>query len=367
MRQHPTMNGTGTNGIGTNGFGTNGIGANGAETNDVGTADAGTQLAAPPIQLLDFEPAADDVRAEVLAGLNQSPKSLPCKLFYDERGSQLFDAICNLPEYYPTRTELAIMRDHADEMADAIGPRPLLVEYGSGSSLKTRLLLHRLQRPAGYVPIDISRAHLMHAARGLATRFPHIPIRPVCADYTRPFFLPRFDEERPARTIAYFPGSTIGNFEPEEALAFLRSVRATCGRDSGLLIGVDLKKAPAVLHAAYNDAAGVTAAFNLNLLRRINRDIGSSFDLNAFDHYAFYNPLIGRMEMHLISSRAQTVNLGDGATAHFDEGESIHTENCHKYTLDSFASLAAEAGYERESVWTDARGRFSVQYLVAPT
>jgi dimethylhistidine N-methyltransferase len=332
--------------------------------NTIATAAAPPRLAGPTVQLLDFEPAADDVRAQVLAGLSQSPRTLPCKLFYDERGSQLFDAICQLPEYYPTRTELAIMRAHGPEIAAALGVNTLLVEYGSGSSLKTRILLDHLADPAGYVPIDISRSHLMHAARALAASYPTISVRPVCADYTRPFSLPTFAERRPARVVGYFPGSTIGNFEPDAALAFLKSVRATCGAGSGLLIGVDLKKDPALLHAAYNDAAGVTAAFNLNILTRINRDIGSSFNPAAFAHYAFYNPRAGRMEMHLLSRRAQTVHLGAAASVHFDNGESIHTESCHKYTLDTFAALAAAAGYRRERVWTDSRAWFSVQYLV---
>jgi dimethylhistidine N-methyltransferase len=323
------------------------------------------ELASSPVELLDLEPASGDVRAEVLAGLARPYKTLPCKLFYDERGSKLFDAICELPEYYPTRTELAIMRDHADDIADCIGARTLLVEYGSGSSLKTRVLLDHLSQTVGYVPIDISRGHLLHAARALAAMYPWIPIRPVCADYTHSFRLPSFEEESPARVVAYFPGSTIGNFEPDQAMAFLKSVRATCGRGSGLLIGVDLKKDPTLLHAAYNDAAGVTAAFNLNLLRRINRDIGASFDLDRFAHYAFYNPILGRMEMHLVSGQPQTVHLGDGASAHFDLGESIHTESCHKYTLDSFATLASTAGYSREKVWADPRGWFSVQYLIS--
>jgi dimethylhistidine N-methyltransferase len=320
---------------------------------------------APAISLLDFEPAADDVRAEVIAGLASPRKTLPCKLFYDERGSQLFDEICQCPEYYPTRTELGIMRKHGHEMARVMGPQTLLVEYGSGSSLKTRVLLDHLPDAVGYVPIDISRNYLMHAARALAASYPQLPIRPVCADYTRPFWLPSFDDASPARVVAYFPGSTIGNFEPEQALAFLKSVRTTCGRGSGLLIGVDLKKDPARLHSAYNDAAGVTAAFNLNLLRRINHNTGSNFDVSGFAHYAFYNPGLSRVEMHLISRRLQRVNLGEGQNFHFEQGESIHTESCHKYTLDSFAELAASAGYRHEAVWTDSPMWFSVQYFVA--
>jgi dimethylhistidine N-methyltransferase len=326
---------------------------------------AGIQLSAPPIKLLDFAPTGEDVRAEVIAGLETAQKTLPCKLFYDQRGSQIFDAICELPEYYPTYTEMAIMRAHGSEMAEVMGPRTLLVEYGSGSSLKTRVLLDHLLDPAGYVPIDISRNHLMHSARSLSASYPHIPTSPVCADYTRPFWLPSFADESPAQTVAYFPGSTIGNFEPEQALVFLKSVRATCGPGSGLLIGVDLKKDPARLHAAYNDSAGVTAAFNLNILRRINREIGSNFNLKEFAHYAFYNPMVGRMEMHLLSRRARCIDLGEGLNVRFDDGESIHTESCYKYTIDSFATLAAAAGYRQEVVWTDPRGWFSVQYFVA--
>jgi dimethylhistidine N-methyltransferase len=326
----------------------------------------GTCLPHPavPIEALDLETPLAEVRAEVLAALSESRKTLPCKLFYDERGSHLFEKICDLPEYYPTRTELRIMRDQVDEMADEIGPRPLIVEYGSGSSLKTRLLLDHLPDAAGYVPIDISLAHLMRAARALAGCYPDLRIQPIRADYTRPFQLPSFPGEQAARVVAYFPGSTIGNFEPAQALKFLKSVYATCGRRSGLLIGVDLKKDPAALHAAYNDAAGVTAAFNLNLLRRINRDIGSDFKLEAFAHYAYYNPALGRVEMHLVSRQSQTVNLADGVAARFEEGESIHTESCHKYTLQTFGALAAEAGYRRTAVWTDPQRWFSVQYFV---
>jgi dimethylhistidine N-methyltransferase len=255
------------------------------------------------------------------------------------------------------------MRKHGREMAQAMGRRALLVEYGSGSSLKTRVMLDHLPDAAGYVPIDISRNHLMHSARALAASYPQVSIRPVCADYTRPFWLPSFEDESPARIVAYFPGSTIGNFEPDQALSFLESVRTTCGPTSGLLIGVDLKKDPARLHAAYNDTAGVTAAFNANVLSRINHDIGSNFDVGAFAHYAFYNPLRSRVEMHLVSRRSQDVHLGGGLTVHFEDGESIQTENCHKYTLDSFEVLANAAGYRSEAVWTDSLGWFSVQYF----
>jgi dimethylhistidine N-methyltransferase len=256
------------------------------------------------------------------------------------------------------------MQEYAGEIVDAIGSRAVMVEYGSGSSLKTRVLLDQLIDPACYVPIDISRAHLMRTARALATVYPEIDIRPVCADYTRPFLLPDFPARSFDRTVAYYPGSTIGNFEPDQALDFLKSIRATCGRNSGLLIGVDLKKDPKLLHAAYNDAAGVTAEFNLNLLRHINREIGSDFRLGAFAHYALYNPRFGRMEMHLISRREQIINLSDGVFVRIAEGESIQTECCYKYTRASFESLAAEAGYRCEQVWTDKHEWFSVQYLV---
>jgi dimethylhistidine N-methyltransferase len=306
---------------------------------------------------------AGDLRTEIVAGLSQPQKTLPCKLFYDEMGSQLFDKICDLPEYYPTRTELQIMRDHIGEMVAAMGPRPLIVEYGSGSSLKTRLLLDRLPCAAGYVPIDISASHLKQAARSLAAAYPRLPIHPIITDYTRPFQLPSLSAGAGSQVVAYFPGSTIGNFEPEQGLDFLKVIRTTCGPKCGLLIGVDLKKDPATLHAAYNDGAQVTAAFNLNLLRHINREIGADFNLDEFAHYAFYEPTQGRMEMHLVSRKAQAVDLGQGAQAVFDEGESIHTESCHKYTLRDFELIAEEAGYSRVAVWTDPHRWFSVQYF----
>ena len=323
------------------------------------------RLAAPPIEVLDFEPVAGDVRAEVIAGLSRPQKTLPCKLFYDERGSQLFDRICELPEYYPTRTELQILRDRAADIAAAVGPRAAIVEYGSGSSLKTRVLLDHCEDVAAYVPIDISRAHLLAAARAIATRYPDVVVRPVCADYTRAFSLPDLADLSPANTVAYFPGSTIGNFEPAQAVSFLRSMRETCGDDSHLLIGVDLKKDPAVLHAAYNDASGTTAAFNLNALAHLNREIGSDFDVAAFAHYAFYDPRAGRMEMHLVSRRDQHVSLGGGASVAFASGESIHTESCQKFTLASSARLADAAGYRQQAVWTDVDERFSVQWFAA--
>jgi dimethylhistidine N-methyltransferase len=318
-------------------------------------------LTRPPVR--DFGPGPDRMRAEVLAGLRRRRKRLPCKYFYDARGSLLFDQICELDEYYLTRTELAIMHAHAGEMAAAIGGSALLIEYGSGSSTKTRVLLDHLREPAAYVPIDISGEHLRLSAGSLAAAYPGLDVLPVCADYTTRFHLPEPDEQ-PARRIVYFPGSTIGNFEPADALAFLRGIARVCGPGGGLLIGVDLKKDPAVLHAAYNDARRVTAAFNLNLLARLNRELGADFDLSAFAHYAFYNPRRGRIEMHLLSQRRQEVNLG-GETIEFAEGESVFTESSYKYTPADFAALAREAGFTAQQVWTDRDHRFSVQYLVA--
>lgn len=313
-----------------------------------------------PPRLHDCAPGRDDFRAQVLRGLSQKRKQLPCKFFYDQRGSQLFDRICELPEYYLTRTELSVLERNAGEMAEALGTRCTVVEYGSGSSLKTRLLLDALRDPAGYVPLDISREHLLEAAGRLTAAYPTLPVHPVCADYTRPFTVPDCDGS--SRTVVYFPGSTIGNFEPHEARAFLRATAQRCGTGGGLLIGVDLKKDPAVLHAAYNDAAGVTAEFNLNLLRRINRELEGTFDEDRFAHYAFYNPRLGRIEMHLVSAAAQSARAG-GETFHFREGETVFTESSYKYTLEEFESLADAAGWTSRQTWTDPRRLFSVRYL----
>lgn len=316
------------------------------------------------LDVTSFVSDIDVLRSEVFEGLAFPQKMLPCKLFYDECGSRLFDRICELPEYYPARTELQIMRDHGREMAAQIGSSPLIVEFGSGSSLKTRFLLDALPDAVGYIPIDISAAHLKNAALSLAISYPQIPVYPVCADYTRPFHLPSPHRE-PDRVVAYFPGSTIGNFEPDQARTFLKTIRKTCGRHSSLLIGVDLKKEPATLHAAYNDAAGVTGAFNLNLLRHINHDLGADFDIETFAHYAHFSPSAGRVEMHLVSRRRQVVKLGNGLQASFEEGESIHTESCHKFTVQGFNALATEAGYRRMALWLDPKGWFSVQYFAS--
>ena len=321
-----------------------------------------------PLKLHDLSPAPDDLLADVVTGLSRPRKELPCKLLYDERGSALFDAICDLREYYPTRTELSILRRHGGEMAQTLGGDCLLVEYGSGSGIKTRILLDRLAgrdpAPAGYVPIDISRAHLLRSARALAVAYPGLEVLPVCADYTAADLSLPVAAKTPARTVVFFPGSTIGNFHPPTARQFLRGLRRSFGAGTGLLIGVDLKKDPAVLHAAYNDADGVTAAFNLNVLARINRELAADFDLSRFAHYAFYNVRLGRVEMHLVSLAPQAAHVG-GHAFRFEAGESIFTESSYKYTPDEFARLAADAGFRLEHVWTDERRLFSVQYLVA--
>ncbi|HYG90905.1 MAG TPA: L-histidine N(alpha)-methyltransferase [Azospirillum sp.] len=303
---------------------------------------------------------ADGFLIDVLNGLSHPRKSLPCKYFYDERGSALFDAICELEEYYPTRTETAILRRHAAEFADLAGPRVTVVELGSGSSVKVRILLDALKDPAAYVPVDISREHLLASAAQLAGDYPGLSVVPVAADYVQGFPLPPVAE--PGRTLAFFPGSTIGNFEPAEAEAFLARLGRRLGAGCRLLIGVDLKKRRDVLEAAYNDARGVTAAFNINLLARINRELRGTFDLDGFAHRAFYNEEHGRIEMHLVSCRAQTASVS-GRTFRFAAGETIHTENSCKYALPEFERLASRAGWSTVRRWTDEAGLFGLIWL----
>jgi dimethylhistidine N-methyltransferase len=313
----------------------------------------------PPADI--FEAPARQFRVDVLRSLRAPKKELPCKYFYDEVGSALFEQITELEEYYPTRTELAIMERHAAEMAGLLGPRCLLIEYGSGSSIKTRRLLDRLRNPAGYVPIDVSGEHLHRSAWALGEEYPDLEVLPLCADLTRPLGLPAC-RKAAARRVVYFPGSTLGNFTPEEALALLRQTAALCGRDGGLLLGIDLQKDPRVIEAAYNDRHGVTAAFNRNILVRINRELGADFDIEQFAHRAFYNAAQGRIEMHLVSHRDQVVRVG-GVPFFFAEGESIHTENSHKYSLAALADIGRASGFAAERVWTDERRYFSVAYL----
>lgn len=311
----------------------------------------------------DAPPGIERLVAEVLHGLRKTRKELPSKYFYDERGAQLFERICALEEYYIPRTEAAIMEAHVQEMAELIGPDALVIEYGSGNCQKVRSLLERLFRPAAYIPIDICGEQLLDVTRELALAHPDLQILPVCADYTSSFELP-VPERRSDRRVVYFPGSTIGNFERSSAEDFLRHVASLCGPGGALLIGVDLKKEPVVLHRAYNDEEGVTAAFNLNLLERINRELDGDFQLEWFRHHAFYDPSESRVEMHLVSQGPQEVHLY-GETFSFVEGESIWTESSYKYSLRRFAQLAAAAGFKVERVWLDERQWFSVQYLVA--
>ncbi|MFQ5874177.1 MAG: L-histidine N(alpha)-methyltransferase [Dehalococcoidia bacterium] len=314
------------------------------------------------IRLHDFKPGQDRFLAEVLNSLQKSQKELPSKYFYDEQGSCLFESICDLDEYYIPRTEVAIMEANIEEMVELLGPSVVLIEYGSGNSAKTRILLDHLHEPAAYVPIDISREQLLRATKELASSYPGLEVFPVCADYTSGFELP-VPKQPSKRKVGYFPGSTIGNFDPIPAKHFLEHIAGVCGPGGGLLIGVDLKKDPSVLHHAYNDSQGVTAAFNLNLLERINRELNCDFQLEGFEHYAFYNPLEGRIEMHLVSLRDQTVRL-DNVTIPFAKGESIWTESSYKFNLDEFQQLAAAVGFKVEHIWTDEQQWFSMQYLV---
>jgi dimethylhistidine N-methyltransferase len=298
---------------------------------------------------------------DVIAGLRTRPKCLPCKYFYDQRGSELFDRICQLDEYYLTRSELALMEKFAPEMGAQIGPGAMLVEYGSGSSVKTRYLLDALPDAVAYVPVDISGEHLQRTSRELARDYPRVEILPVCADFTQDFALPR-SRRTATHSAVYFPGSTIGNFLPARAADLLRRIARMCGTGGGLLIGIDLKKDAATIEAAYNDRLGVTAEFNLNLLRRINRELGADFELNQFFHRARYNSALGRVEIFLVSRRAQEVTCG-GETMKFAPGETICTEYSHKYTVDEFAEVAAAAALTLRSEWTDKNQQFAVLHF----
>ena len=297
----------------------------------------------------------------VLEGMRKHPRQLSPVWFYDELGSFLFDSICELPEYYLTRTELQIMRQHAPDMAHHIGPDAAIIEFGSGTSMKTRELLTQLESPAAYVPVDIARDHLLAAASAIARDYPTLRVIPICADFTRPFDLPAHVHTA-RRRVVYFPGSTLGNFDQDAARDLLQRMRQITGKNGAVLIGIDLKKDPRVLERAYNDRAGVTAEFNVNALRHINRELGTDFDLDAFEHVAVWVENQSRVEMHLVSKRDQDVHVGD-ETVHIDKGEHLTTEFCHKYTLESFADLAATAGLSVSRVWMDPAKQFSVQLL----
>jgi dimethylhistidine N-methyltransferase len=313
-------------------------------------------------RLHDRRPSEGDILADVRAGLRQVPKHLSSRYFYDARGSALFERICEQPEYYLTRAELDLMHAHAADIGAAVGPDAMVVEYGSGSGLKTRLLLGHLRNPVAYVPIEISQDALGASIERLAREFPAIEMLPVCADFTDELALP-LPSRRAARTLVYFPGSTIGNFEVRDALTLLRRMRERIGRHGAALVGVDLKKSPQLIEAAYNDAAGVTAEFTLNMLVRFNRELGADFDLDGYRHRARYNPMAGRIETHIVSLREQTVTLG-GERFGFAAGEAMLVELSCKYSIDEFARLAARAGLRQERTWTDPAERFALHCLV---
>ena len=306
--------------------------------------------------------AADDELDELIHGLRQPEMMISPKYFYDERGSRLFEEITRLPEYYPTETELGIMRDNVAEIARLVGKQASLIEFGSGSSLKTRVLLQHLDELAAYVPVDISEDHLLGSARQIREEFPHLDVLPVVADFTQPFRLPS-PKVMPVRNVVYFPGSTIGNFTQEAALDLLRVMHGEAGENGALLIGVDLQKDPAIIERAYNDGAGVTAEFNRNMLRHLNREFGADFDLDAFTHSAEYNEEEGRIEIRLVSAQDQEFTLGEESFS-IGKDEAILTEYSHKYTLESFAAMAEATGFRVAQVWMDADRLFSVQYLV---
>jgi dimethylhistidine N-methyltransferase len=315
------------------------------------------------VKLTIQELPEEDEAGELIAGLKKSPPRVSPKYFYDQRGSKLFEAICEQPEYYPTRTELRIMREHLGEMARLIGPKVTLIEYGSGASVKTRLLLDQLDQPPAYIPIDISGDFLLEIAGDLARRYPQIEILPLCADFTQTLELPE-PAGASLRKVLYFPGSTIGNFSPSEAKNLLGLMREQAGTGGGLLIGVDLIKDPEILEPAYNDAAGVTADFNLNLLRHLNREFDANFSTQDFEHLAVYDTEHERIEMRLIATNSQTVQIS-GENIKLAANEYIVTEHSHKFTREAFASAARQAGFAVKAVWSDPQDLFSVQYLEA--
>ncbi len=315
-------------------------------------------------EYLDQKPEAATFENEVLEGLAQAQKSLPCKYLYDTKGSQLFDQICDLDDYYPTRTETELLRNEAPSIATTLGPHVALIELGSGSSRKTHLLLDALEDTALYAPIDISEQHLLDAVERIASAYPDLHVQPICADFTSTIDLPDLPEHVSKRVV-FFPGSTLGNFAPKERESLLRGIhRMTQPEGGGLLLGVDLIKDTEILERAYNDSEGVTAEFNLNVLRHINRELSADFDLEKFVHKAVFNPEKERVEMHLESLTDQTVNLA-GQSIPFRKGETIHTENSHKFRIASIAKLAEECGFSMERMYTDEKKHFALLWLQA--
>jgi L-histidine Nalpha-methyltransferase len=310
-------------------------------------------------------PATSDLLLDVIVGLSAEPRALPCKYFYDERGAALFQKICELPEYYITRTEIDILDRYRAEIASQLGSNIELIGLGTGAGTKTRILIEALNEPAAYIPVDISEKQLRKSTAFFRKIFPRLEILPVCADYLQPVVIPS-PRHKATRNVVYFPGSTIGNFEPNEALEFLRRIANVSGRGGGLLIGVDLQKDPNVIEAAYNDSAGVTAEFNLNLLAHINRDTGADFDLSRWQHRAIYNSEAGRIELYLISTTDQTVHIGD-REFRFRAGEKILTEHSYKHTPEGFIELAGQAGFDFAKLWTDDARLFGVFSFVTAT
>lgn len=316
------------------------------------------------LRVYDLHPSATDLEGEVVAGLSKPQKTLPCKYFYDAEGAALFEAICATQEYYLTRTERRILKEHLPEVARRVGPRAVVLEPGSGSGVKTRMLLEALEEPAAYVPVDLSRAQLLATAAEIAGALPDLEVLPVCADYAQTFPLPN-PMASAGRRLLFYPGSTIGNFDRAEATSFLRRMGEQVGKGGALLVGFDLKKDPLILHAAYNDAAGITARFNKNLLVRIKASLDADVDLDGFQHYAFYNPVEGRVEMHLVSLRDQSIRVGAHKFA-FAPGESIWTESSYKYTRHEVRTMAARAGLRTSAELVDDRGWFLLTLLTVP-
>ena len=314
------------------------------------------------LKVVNCSPAEQQFLQDVLIGLGSNPKTLPPKYFYDDAGARLFEAICDLEEYYLTRTEMGVLKDHSSAIAAAIGSNAMLIEYGSGSLEKIRILLDVLETPKMYVPVDISERQLIRAAECLRNAYPELIVAPIVTDFTAPFILPSIPETACSR-VAFFPGSTIGNFDPEPAKRLLSSISDTVGHGGGLLIGIDLKKDVDLLISAYDDKSGITEAFNKNLLVRINRELGGDFSLDDFHHVARFNTGYGCVEMHLESVIDQTVAVGN-RSFNFAAGETIHTENSYKYTLDEFDEIAKDSGFKRQVNWTDSKALFAVVLYV---
>jgi dimethylhistidine N-methyltransferase len=312
------------------------------------------------MRVIDLHPRQTDFRQEVLHGLHKPQKELPAKFFYDQRGSELFEEITTLPEYYLTRAEISILDGNAEEILRMMGEEFALIEFGSGSSRKVRILLDQRRGRTTYMPVDISLVYLKESAELLHSEYPDIEVVALCADYTLPFEIPAAGGHE--KRVVFFPGSTVGNLEPHLATVFFRDTAGALQPGDGMLIGVDLKKDAAILHAAYNDSRGVTAEFNFNILRHINRRLGPLFEPSLFEHIAFYNPAVGRIEMHLRALRSHTVEIG-GETIRFRQGETIHTENSYKYEITEFHALLHGTGFAPVKVWTDPDRLFSVHYL----